>query len=70
MRIHDLRHTFVTWLHSSGTDLKTIQGALRHTRLSTTAEVYAHLSQKVQRRAAAMSGPLAKLYRANGTEPQ
>ncbi|MGW4641831.1 tyrosine-type recombinase/integrase [Sphaerisporangium sp. NPDC004334] len=52
VRIHDLRHTAATWLHGQGVDMKTIQGALRHTRLATTSEVYTHLTAEVQRRAA------------------
>ncbi|WP_329426877.1 site-specific integrase [Streptosporangium sp. NBC_01495] len=62
VRIHDLRHTAATWLHGEGVDMKTIQGALRHTRLATTSEIYTHLTVEVQRRAAdSMDGALSKL---------
>ncbi|MCG5220291.1 site-specific integrase [Streptosporangium sp. KLBMP 9127] len=65
VRIHDLRHTAATWLHGQGVDMKTIQGALRHTRLATTSEVYTHLSVEVQRRAAkSMNKALGKLGKA------
>ncbi|WP_433513915.1 tyrosine-type recombinase/integrase [Nonomuraea sp. CA-143628] len=52
LRIHDLRHTCATWLHKQGNDMKTIQGALRHSRLATTSDIYTHLTVDVQRRAA------------------
>ncbi|MFD8556651.1 tyrosine-type recombinase/integrase [Streptosporangium canum] len=62
VRIHDLRHTAATWLHGEGVDMKTIQGALRHTRLATTSEVYTHLTVEVQHRAAkSMNDALSRL---------
>jgi integrase len=62
VRIHDLRHTAATWLDGEGVDMKTIQRALRHTRLATTSEIYTHFIVEVQRRAAdSMDGALSKL---------
>jgi integrase len=62
VRIHDLRHTAATWLHGQGVDMKAIQGTLRHTQLSTTSEVYTHLTVEVQTKAAeSMDGALALL---------
>lgn len=62
VRIHDLRHTAATWMHGQGVDMKAIQGALRHTQLSTTSEVYTHLTVEVQTKAAeSMDGALALL---------
>ncbi|MGW6495779.1 tyrosine-type recombinase/integrase [Nonomuraea angiospora] len=64
VRIHDLRHTAATWLHGQGVDMKAIQGTLRHTQLSTTSEVYTHLTVEVQTKAAeSMDGALALLIK-------
>ncbi|MBN6058323.1 site-specific integrase, partial [Nonomuraea sp. RK-328] len=64
VRIHDLRHTAATWLHGQGVDMKTIQGTLRHSRLATTSEIYTHLTEEVQRRAAdSMDGALPRFGR-------
>ncbi|MEU7744309.1 tyrosine-type recombinase/integrase [Nonomuraea sp. NPDC049158] len=64
VRIHDLRHTAATWLHGQGVDMKTIQGTLRHSRLAITSEIYTHLTEEVQRRAAdSMDGALSRFGR-------
>ncbi|GGP98419.1 integrase [Actinomadura coerulea] len=61
-RIHDLRHACGSFLFADGVDLKVIQGVLRHTRLSTTAEIYVHLLEEVKDAAAeAMDGMLVDL---------
>ncbi len=52
VRIHDLRHTAATLLLGEGVDLKVVQQMLRHSRLSTTADVYAHVTKKMERAAA------------------
>lgn len=52
IRLHDLRHTTAMILREQGVDLKTIQERLRHTRLSTTADLYTHESELVSREAA------------------
>lgn len=52
VRIHDLRHTAASLLLSQGVDLKVVQTTLRHTRLSTTADIYTHVQADVQRAAA------------------
>ena len=41
VRIHDLRHSFVTNLIAAGVDLKTVQTLARHKSLETTQR-YAH----------------------------
>lgn len=51
VRIHDLRHACASLLLGQ-VDLKVIQTTLRHTRLSTTADVYTHVLDDVQREAA------------------
>ncbi len=52
VRVHDLRHTAASLLLAQGVDMKVVQTTLRHTRLSTTADVYTHVQQELQRSAA------------------
>ena len=52
IRLHDLRHTAAMLLREQGVDLKTIQERLRHSRMSITADFYAHESAQVSREAA------------------
>ena len=52
VRVHDLRHTAASFLLAQGVDMKVVQTTLRHTRLSTTADVYTHVQAEVQRAAA------------------
>jgi integrase len=62
VRLHDLRHSAATFMLSAGVDLKMIQTTLRHSRLATTADVYAHVLDDVQHQAAAqMDGVLREL---------
>jgi integrase len=53
IRLHDLRHGFATLMLRAGVDLKTVSSALGHTTLSTTADIYAHVSPALMREAAA-----------------
>ena len=39
---HNLRHSLASFLVSSGTDPKTVQAMLRHSRVKTTMELYVH----------------------------
>ncbi|MFA5558823.1 MAG: site-specific integrase [Methanofastidiosum sp.] len=48
MRVHDLRHTFATLALENGVDLKMTQSILRHSRLSTTGDMYSHVTEKLQ----------------------
>lgn len=52
IRLHDLRHTTATLLRASKIDLKAIQERLRHSKLSTTADLYTHESDEINREAA------------------
>ncbi len=62
VRIHDLRHSAASFMLAAGVDLKLIQTTLRHSRLATTADVYAHVLDEVQHQAAArMDGVLRGL---------
>ncbi|QRG65288.1 site-specific integrase [Brevibacillus choshinensis] len=52
IRLHDLRHTAATLLIEAGVDLKAVQERLGHTKYSTTADFYAHVTKKVSKDAA------------------
>jgi integrase len=53
IRLHDLRHTFATLLLEKGEDIKTIQELLGHRDISTTLNIYAHVTQKMKAASAA-----------------
>ncbi|MFB5189033.1 site-specific integrase [Alicyclobacillus fastidiosus] len=48
---HDLRHTHATWLLESGVDLKTVSQRLGHSSIAVTADVYSHVTRKMQKEA-------------------
>lgn len=52
VRLHDLRHSAASFMVAAGVDIKVIQSVLRHSRLATTADIYAHVLANVQREAA------------------
>jgi integrase len=52
MRLHDLRHTFASMALEAGVDLKTVSNALGHSTISTTADVYAHVTDSLMQDAA------------------
>ena len=60
VRIHDLRHTAASFLHGQGVDLKVIQSMMRHSRLATTADLYTHVLEEVERGAADRMGNLLR----------
>jgi integrase len=39
---HNFRHGLASWLVNQGTDIKTVQGLLRHSNVTTTLGLYAH----------------------------
>lgn len=48
LRIHDLRHAAASFAYAAGADPKAIQAQLRHTRLSTTTDVYTTVFDSVK----------------------
>ena len=57
VRIHDLRHSFASYLASSGASLPLIGAMLGHTNPATTAR-YAHLLDDPKRKAADTVGAI------------
>jgi integrase len=51
-RFHDLRHACATLLLENGEDLAVVSKLLGHSSYTTTANVYAHLTRDMRRRAA------------------
>lgn len=48
---HGLRHTHATWLLESGVDLKVVSERLGHSSITVTADIYAHVTDALQREA-------------------
>ena len=46
-----LRRSFATWLKMAGADVKDAQGLMRHSRASTTLDIYQQVVPESQRRA-------------------
>jgi len=46
-----LRRSCATWMVQAGADPKSVQGQMRHSRISTTMEIYAQIVPSAQRRA-------------------
>jgi len=45
IRLHDLRHSFATFMLTAGADLKSISSALGHSTIAITANTYAHVTE-------------------------
>ena len=52
-RFHDLRHTFATLALQNGMDVKTLSAMLGHVLTATTLDIYTHITDDMQRAAAA-----------------
>lgn len=52
IRFHDLRHTFATMALQSGMDVKTLSSVIGHVSSATTLDIYAHITDDMQRGAA------------------
>ena len=62
---HRGRHAYATLILEAGVDLAVVSKSLGHSNISTTADVYAHLTPQMRRESATvMDGILGK--RANG----
>jgi integrase len=57
---HCLRRSYATWLVQSGADPKSVQGQMRHSRISTTLDIYAQMVPVSQRRAVEKLSEFAK----------
>lgn len=44
-RVHDMRHTFASWLIQAGKSLVVVQRLLGHESIKTTIDLYSHLEQ-------------------------
>ena len=53
VRFHDLRHTFATLALKNGMDVKTLAALLRHVSTATKQVIYTHITDDMQRSAAA-----------------
>ena len=49
VRLHDLRHSYATFMLSAGADLKSISTSLGHSTIAITANIYAHMTDSLQR---------------------
>ena len=48
IRLHDARHTFATWMLEQGTQPKVVSEMLGYSKISTTLDVYSHVSLELQ----------------------
>ena len=53
VHLHDARHTFATWMLEQGTQPKVVSEMLGHSKISTTLDVYSHVSLELQQQTAA-----------------
>lgn len=57
-RIHDLRHTYASWMIQAGIPLPVIQQQLGHESIQTTVDVYGHLDRRSAQAAADVMGEM------------
>jgi len=52
IRFHDIRHTMASWMLIQGVNPKIVQERLGHASISTTLDIYSHVTPGMQRQAA------------------
>lgn len=57
-RVHDMRHTFASWLVMAGTSLQVVKELLGHSSITVT-ERYAHLAPHIGRSAVQLLLPIS-----------
>jgi site-specific recombinase XerD len=57
-----LRRSFATWLKITGADVKDAQALMRHSRASTTLDVYQQFVPESQRKAVDRLGQIATAF--------
>ena len=71
VRFHDLRHTFATLALENGMDVKTLSAMLGHVSAATTLDIYTHITDDMQRAAAAsIDRSIGKAEPQEETEPE
>lgn len=61
IRWHDLSHTNATLLLSQGIDFKTLQNRLGHSLIETTMDIYAHVTEEMNRNATSVIENMLKI---------
>lgn len=61
IRWHDLRHTNATLLLEGGVDFKTLQNRLGHSLIGTTMDIYAHVTEEMNRNATSVIENMLKI---------
>jgi integrase len=51
-RIHDLRHSFISWLLASGVPIKDVQVIAGHSQIAVTLDIYGHMLPGANKEAA------------------
>lgn len=65
LRFHDLRHSHVVMRAENGDDMKSVSEDLGHSDIRTTANIYAHVSQRMKEESAKRMQALAEAIYAN-----
>lgn len=69
-RMHDLRHTHVSWLIARGVPLTVIQRRLGHEHINTTSDTYGHLLPELDVAAAAAASVAMRPREVKGKAPK
>lgn len=67
IRFHDLRHSFALYALQNGDSIKELQAALGHSNITTTLDVYGHVSQQMKKESAERMDAFIKLQRNKST---